>query len=198
MKKIKSTIFAILMACAAMPAWGMDYFSALTNMAAPLLPALASAYVFTVKPKSSLAPCTNDDLPAIDAICKASFNVDLASYSWFLRAFSVDQYPIRVWKENNTVLGSFFYDNESSIKTFIHTFAVKPDAQRGGIGSAMLKDFEKERAAQCPSNTCTLTLISAPSALGFYAKNGFTCDENRYCTKEFLSTMHDLKKENRI
>jgi GNAT superfamily N-acetyltransferase len=188
MKNLKINFLAVLMAFAAMPAWGMGSIGALAHLAAPLL---SLAYIFNAMPQNGLLPCEGQDAQALDALCKSAFGFKLGLRPGY-------KYPAYVWKENNTIVGAFFFNQESKKVTYLHTLAVKPDVQRTGIGSKMLNAITEIRAATCPSSTCQLKLRSVPSALKFYEKNGFTCDQNKLCYKEFASTMKDLESEKTI
>lgn len=145
----------------------------------------------TKKPNGCLVPCTKEDIPAIKEILRSAFKVSHDIIEEHILFYTADGYPVRVWKENNIVKGVLFYSIESTTNIFIHSFAVSPNAQRKGIGSAMLNAFEKEMASKSPSKSCKLTLDSAPSALGFYKKYGFTCNASNFCTRKCISTMND-------
>jgi|GEM_PF-5885430 GNAT superfamily N-acetyltransferase len=200
MKTIQSTIFAILMISAVMPAWGMDYVSALTNLTASLLPLAAPIFMFNQRPQQpiqgELVPFEAKHDKEVRTIFWKCFERIPDAYYDYHHPASIDkQIQVRMWKERDHIKGVFILEKMSPTKHHIDYFAVDPQVQRTGVGTKMLHALEKELTTQ---SSGTLALRSSPIALEFYENNGFKCDQYRYCTKEFASTMHELKKENGI
>jgi len=60
-------------------------------------------------------------------------------------------------------------------EAWIHVLGVRPEFQRGGIGSAMIDYF----AVRClDQNIRQILLHPTPTSLGFYQKLGFTQDDD--------------------
>lgn len=182
MECIKITFLTIIMTCAAIPAWGMDYLKTAIQLAAPMI---ASPYIFSAMNKGALvSPEPNDHEAARNIL---NWNFTLVSYD----AYRPQE--IKIWKKDDEVQGILIHEKLTATMTHIRYLAVKDELQSTGIGTAMLDSFEKEVASQCPSRTCELNLKSRRSALKFYRKNGFTCNDYYECIKEFASTMSDLQ-----
>jgi ribosomal protein S18 acetylase RimI-like enzyme len=192
MKKLLLSLFA-LGHIVAMPAWGMDYVNAVANMVTPLLPIAATAYIF--RQKNGLMPFKEEYDTAVRNVFNKSFNFVPHIYDKDPRTREV-----KVWKENNHIRGALIFEKKSPIEATLHYIGVHPDAQGAYVGTQIVKAFEAELAATCPSSSCAITLHSYTKTLGFYKKNGYTCGDRNTCRKEFASTnsVQQQNKENFI
>jgi ribosomal protein S18 acetylase RimI-like enzyme len=187
MKYLKINFLAVLMAFAAMPAWGMY----LSSVIAEKVPLVAKSYMFTAKPENGFIPFKETYDYEVRRVFRNSFGFVPALYSELPR-FS----EIYVWKQNNRVEGVLMFKKLHSTLTQVEYIGVDQNTQRSGVGTRMLNALEKKLAATCPSSSyCAIKLHPSSTAVGFYEKNGFQCDKNRSCFKAFASTMKDLDRE---
>jgi ribosomal protein S18 acetylase RimI-like enzyme len=188
MRTIKSAIFAILMTCAAMPAWGMDYFNAAANLA-PLLPFVASSYIPFIrgmrmaKPKRIHVP-SNDPhfIPFEEKYAQDVLKVFHNTFG-YAPALDTNRYQIRIWIDEGEIKGVILFTKQSPSAIYVNYLAVDKKSQRHGIGTKILNALQEELAADYP-DSCCISLQSVASAISFYQKFGFTC--NGYaCKKTF-------------
>jgi ribosomal protein S18 acetylase RimI-like enzyme len=188
MKNLNINIFTILMTFAAMPAWGMDYVSGLAQLAAPLLPVAATAYIFAQR--NGLMPFKEEYDSEVRRVFQNSFGVVPALYNENPRPSG-----IYVWKKNNRIEGVLISKPLSSAETYVDYLGVDKNAQGKGIGNAMLNSLGNRLAATCPSSSCAIVLHSYTKSLGFYKKHGFTCGDFYKCRKEFASTNNSVQEK---
>lgn len=65
--------------------------------------------------------------------------------------------------------------------SFVVDLVVRPDHQRGGIGSRVLAALERATAAR--STTGLIQLVADEALLPFYERNGFERGDDRLCSK---------------
>lgn len=195
MKNIKINILAILITFAVIPAWGMDYCSRFANLAVPLLPVMATAYIFSahsknlnVKPDGVFIPSEEKDKKEIKRIFINTFGFVPPSY----HEIKDGGLKGRIWKHEDRIQGALLFSKKSPTKIYVERLAVDTNNQHHGIGTKMMNALENEFAATCPQSSCTITLHSYEKAITFYEKLGFTCGDLGKCEKVVSSTMKNL------
>lgn len=95
-----------------------------------------------------------------------------------------------VWIKEDVIAGILIYERFMKDTHYIDYLAVDANLQDKGIGSAMLTEFEK---ISTEKGMKAIQLSPAPTAIRFYKKNNYVCDNPR-CDTMSKALAHSATK----
>lgn len=156
-------------------------------------------------PIGKMRPCTARDLDSIYQIINEAakaYKPAVPSHAYHEPQMSMDELEREMrrviflaYEENDTVLGIMGYEFIKDATLIRHAY-IRPESQRKGIGSILLKQIEDVIATSSRVKKIIIgTYIGASWAISFYEKHGYQKSSR---SQEILSKYYDIPEAQRL